>query len=682
MHNSLSVNINVDANLHRSQSAIKLTFSSTINGHAAQSVSQQSQQMTPMSDLCKSELDATPGPGTDPAAVSDPQTSEFPAPGDSIDNEYLDELSDLLDKLEEDPRCFDAAAETNISAERLAGTPDSRDVGSSGRYSSAPPMYPPAYCGTTAFSSPAPTDPAAAPVGVGLMAGTANAPTLLGDTGPAAETLKQMAAQHQSLQENTVGRHYAYPDGCHPAAAFRGPTGPARMPRYRAVLAGGGYMVPTGTSTMCHVDPRAAAAAGYGPVYPDTAQYRAATPSSVARFGGVPQHGHCVTSSLQRLETQVRSQFAPMPVTASALSTDSQQQQQQQQHFRLEQSQRVDVRAPGQVAVARQQQSFVMSMDNPQQQQQQPSQRAYPSPANPVAYSHYGGPVGYRMTAGPFVAASGTVPGSYGGIAGRMSQQQAVGVPPSYATVQSHDQDNTSIAIRPPNSARLHSGRPSSSSFVTPAAPGLPQPSITGTQLPTKVEAGVGYTVGDMVADVSGLKSAADATANANFTAVSHAKLTHPQQRPPNVTVIPGPAGAPVNFHPHAGVKWMPSGLARHPYAVGYAMDGASSRQSSDNPAAAGWSLSMSQTQSLYMSNSAGGTPYHLSAPPNHAATAGAVVQSADPSRMQRLPNAVGTEVVFQRNAAAVPGQVFMDAYPAAYNSRDFAFTDTVFVSK
>ena len=703
MHNSLSVNINVDANLHRSQSAIKLTFSSTINGHAAQPVSQQSQQMTPMSDLCKSELDATPGPGTDPAAVNDPQSSEFTAAaGDSMDNlEYLDELSDLLDKLEEDPRCFDAVPETNVSTERPVGPPSiSRDVvGTQGRYSSAAPLYPPAYnCGTTAFSSPASTDTpaaaAAAPGCVGLMGGTASAPTLLGDTGPAAETLKQMAAQHQSLHESSVVRHYGYPDGYHPTAAFRDPSGAARMPRYRAVLAGaGGYMMPAGTTTMCPVDPRAAAAAGYGPVYPDGAQYRAAAPSSAARFVGVPQHGHCVTSSLQRLETQVRSQFAPMPVTPSPLSTDSQHQQQQQQHFRLEQSQRVDVRAPGQVVVARQQQSFVMSMDTPQQQQpQQPSQRAYPPPANPAAYSHYPRPVGYPMTAAPFGSASGTVPGGYGGMPARMPSQQAVGVPPSYAAVQAHDQDNTPVVSRPPNSTRVHPGRASSSSYVTPAAArGLPQSTSAGTQLPTKVEAGVGvgYAVGDVAAaaDSGGMKVAADAPANANYGALSHAKLTHPQQRPPNVTVVPGPAGA-MNFHPHAGgaVKWMPSAVARHPYAGGYAMDTLPSRQS-DNTGPAGWSLSMSQTQSLYMSNSAGDAPYHLSGPSNSAAAgyppAGstAAVQSADPSRMQRIPTAVGSDVVFQRNAAA-PGQLYKDTYNAAYNSRDYAFTDTVFVSK
>ena len=693
MHNSLSVNINVDANLHRSQSAIKLTFSSTINGHAAQPVSQQSQQMTPMSDFCKSELDATPVQSTDPAAVGDPQTSDFPAGGDSIDNEYLDELYDLLDKLDEDTRCSDAAAETNVGAaasEQTAGPPSGRDVvGATGRYSSALPLYPPAYCGTTAFSSPASTDTSAAasPACVGLMGNTASAPTLLGDSGPAAETLKQMAAQHQSLHENSVGRHYAYPDGHLPAGAFRGPSAPARMPRYRAVLAtgGGGYMMPTGPSAMCHMDPRAAAAAAasYGPVYPETAQYRAPPPSSSARFVTVPQHGHGVTSSLQRLESQVRSQFAPMPATASALSTDAQAAQ-QQQHFRLEQSQRVDVRAPGQVVVAaRQQQSFVMSMDSPQQQQphQQPSQRPYPSSANTAAYSQYPGPVRYRMTAGPFVAASGTVPGSYGGMPAVMAQQQqAVGVPPPYAAVQSHDQDNASIAGRPPTSARLPSGRASSSSH------GPPQSTSMGLQLPTKVEAGVGYAVGDVASDCGVLKGAADAPSSANYSVLSHGKLTHPQQRPPNVTVVPGPTGA-INFHPHAGVKWLPSGVARHPYAGGYPVDGASAARQSDShgPGGGGWSLSMSQTQSLYMSNSAGEVPCHMSGPAAAgyppAGTAGPVQRSADPSRMQRIPNAVGADVVFQRNAAA-PGQVYMDVYPGAYNSRDFAFTDNVFVSK
>ena len=715
MHNSLSVNINVDANLHRSQSAIKLTFSSTINGHAAQpTVSQQQQQMTPMSggDFCKSELDAatTPGPTTDPASVSDPQTSGFAAAdGDSIDNsEYLDDLAELLDRLVEDPPSFDVAVETN---ERPgAPPPGSRDVvAMSGRYSSAPPYYPPAYCGSTAFPTAPVTTDAAAPAGcVGLMPGAPSAPTLLGDTGPAAETLKQMAAQHQSLHDNSVvGRHYAYPDGGGYPAAFRGAAGAVRMPppRYRAVqlAAGGagGYMMPADPSTMCHVDPRAAAAAGYGPVYPDTPPYGAAAPSSAAQFGGgVPQHGHCVTSSLQRLETQVRSQFAPMPVAPSPLSTDSQQ---QQQHFRLEQSQRVDVRAPGQLVVAQQQQSFVMSMDAAQDPAA--SQRAYPSPAaNPAAYSHYpaGPPVAYRIPAAPFVVASGTAPGGgYGGMPVRMLQQHqsAVGVPPSYAAVQSLDQNNASVAGGPPNTARGRASSASSSSSVH----GLPPSTntVTQLQLPTKVEAGLAYSAGDAPADTAagGLKGAGDAApASANYAAaMPHAKLAHPLQRPPNVTVVPGRTGA-MNFHPHpaaGAVKWMPSGASvRAPYpGVGYAMDGASSRHSDNSGAAAGWSLAMSQTQSLYMSNAAGGDgAYRHCGPPNLAAAAGyapggpvGAVQSADQSRMQRIPpNAAAADVVFQRSAAAAaPGQVYMDpAFPGAYNSRDFAFTDTVFVSK
>lgn len=644
MHNSLSVNINVDANLHRSQSAIKLTFSSTINGHSAA-------QMTPLSgDLCKSEMDATtPAPATDP--VVDSQTTDFPASaGDSMDNlEYLDELSDLLDKLEEDPRCYDSGPETTVSSERSGVV-----VAPSGRYSSAAPLYPPAYCGTAAS-----TDAQQAPGCVGLMGGTAGAPTLLGDTGPAAETLKQMAAQHQSLHENSVGRHYAYTDGYHPAAAaFRGAAGPARMPRYRAVMTGGapGYIMPAGASSaMCQMDPRsAAAAASYGPVYPDSAtaaQYRAAAP---ARFG--------VASSLQRLETQVRSQFAPMPVTASPLTAE------QQQHFRVEQSQRVDVRAPGQAVVARQQQSFVMSLDAQQQQQQQSSHRAYPSPANPAVYTHYPGPQvsGCRMPGGQFVSASCPVPGGYGAMSGRMAPQQAVGVPPSYGAVQSQDLENVS---RPPSSTR---GRASSSLYATPA-------SSTGAQLPTKVEAGVGYGAGDVGADLKG------AAADAPPTNGSYAKLTHaPQQRPPNVTVVPGP-GQPgaMSFHPHAGggtgVRWMPPGaVQRHPYAAGYPVDTGLSRPTPDSHASAagGWSLNMSQTQSVYMSNT--DIPYHLSGPPNAAA---AVYPSAgtvqDQSRMQRIPN---TDIVFQRNAA---GQVYKNSYhPAAYNSRDFAYTDTVFVSK
>jgi len=57
-------------------------------------------------------------------------------------------------------------------------------------------------------------------------------------------------------------------------------------------------------------------------------------------------------------------------------------------------------------------------------------------------------------------------------------------------------------------------------------------------------------------------------------------------------------------------------------------------------------------------------------------------VQAADQSPVLRIPNAVCSDVVFQRGAPPVAGQLYMDAYPAAYGNREFAFTDTVFVSK
>jgi len=343
-------------------------------------------------------------------------------------------------------------------------------------------------------------------------------------------------------------------------------------------------------------------------------------------------------------------QVAPSPFPAAA---DSQQQlhHQQQQQLRLEQTQRVDVRAPGQVVVARQQQSFVMSMD-PQHQQQPPApRRAYPSYP-----PHYAEPAvaGYRVM-GRAVPAGG-----YGALPGRVPPP-----PPSYAAagMQSHDQDA---------GVRVHAGRAASTSELP-----LPTSAAAAVQLPAKVEAGPDAAPG-------GGGYAAD-TVEAPAASATYAKLSHPHQRPPNVTVMPrpaAPAGA-MNFHPHAaaaaGVKWMP---ARHPalYPGAYATDAA--RQPDHSAAAAagsaGWSLSMAQTQSLYMSND---VPYHPS-----PATAAAAGYPPALTVVQRIPG--GGDAVFQQQrsggvaGAAAPGQMYLDAYPAYASNRELAFTDTVFVSK
>ena len=521
-----------------------------------------------------------------------------------------------------------------------------------------------------------------------------------------------MAAQHQSLLHHDNTRHYpAYhpaDQGYDPAAAFRGSRVP---PRYRAVLAGAGgrYLMPQSGPAAApsqHVDGRGAAA--YAPVYAaDPLQYGAGP-----RYAGSvapPQHGgqHCVTSSssssLHRLETQVRSQLA---------GVDAQQLQQQQQQLRLDQSQRVDVRTQGQhvLVAARQQQSFVMSSMNDAQQSapaasQQPQHRPAYQHHHPVYTQQYpAAPGGYRMTpgAGPLMA------GSSGYVSGtRLAQQQqsVVGVPPSYPA---HDASTPGAPASSVNPARVNHhhqpGRASSSSTHSV------QPAAAAThQLATKVEAcGGGYDLPPAAAaDAYTAKAANYAAAAAAAASSQHAKLSHPgqQQRPPNVTVVPGggPPGAmtvlpggPMNVHRHpstGGVKWMPmsaGGLPRHAYPAaaaagggGYVLDGSSARQMppADSSSAAGWSLSMSQTQSLYMSNADGlPPPYQLAGPPP---------SNPDPSRMmlQRIPAGGDLGAVLQP-----PGHVFMDAAsyahpPApAYSSlqqRDFsAFTDNVFVSK
>ena len=124
---------------------------------------------------------------------------------------------------------------------------------------------------------------------------------------------------------------------------------------------------------------------------------------------------------------------------------------------------------------------------------------------------------------------------------------------------------------------------------------------------------------------------------------------------------------------------------ARHPalYPGAYATDAGAARQPDHSAAAAagsaGWSLSMAQTQSLYMSND---VPYH----PNPAAAAAAAGYPPALTVVQRIPG--GGDAVFQQQrsggvaGAAAPGQMYLDAYPAYASNRELAFTDTVFVSK
>ena len=228
-----------------------------------------------------------------------------------------------------------------------------------------------------------------------VNSGTPTSP-ILGDTGPAAETLKQMAAQHQN-QESTHGyeqyqrnphNQYAYPGQFHSSM----PGMPAQ--------ANSMYYNNQANPHMANY-PRPARH-GYDGSNKDLSygETKRLTHYPVDSTGQIP-------SSLQQLQNQVQSHFSQGSAAQESNPTQSHVQMNQQvnmshngQRVYMSQSQRMDVHAPSNqhnISMA-QQQSFQMGSPNQhqyvqemykQQQQQRTASSVPQSTTDPSYMSEY-----------------------------------------------------------------------------------------------------------------------------------------------------------------------------------------------------------------------------------------------------------------------------------------------------
>lgn len=238
-------------------------------------------------------------------------------------------------------------------------------------------------------------------------------PTLLGDTGPAAETLKQMAAQHQSLENaQYMGMHPGYGQDSY-SSRFQQSNG-CYLPGYGQRT----YSIPQniyGTGFTAQLPQQQqqqhhpGAMQGHPGAEVAAMGYPSASGRTLSRYAdpsGLP-------SSIQQLENQVQSHFgahgtppAPQYVPTPLHHQDVHQ---PSAHFHLSQTQQMSVQVggPGQhLLMAQQQQAISVGADRRSQQNmasnltdrmrtQQPLYQAQQQQQQ-QAFSHYGNGMHYR----------------------------------------------------------------------------------------------------------------------------------------------------------------------------------------------------------------------------------------------------------------------------------------------
>ena len=481
VHSSLSVNIDVQ---HSNQNQIKLTVNSTIQTGASNSTGATHSVET---NICKQEpKDENPCSHT-PTSPQRTQTSTCTAnttatgtsngeniPASDVDIEALlntlrenlpDTVLSELDK--EEYKTLDNKAEiekdlaTIENNQRLAGVgqesttkPKSGPAKSYGStapgYETTPTVNPqqplPNMGGMAANTQPAmmPGYPGGAPrppVNVahnnanGVPGAAQPSGAILGDTGPAAETLKQLAAQHQNQEvqqyeslktsqmnydgfnRNSQGQYNGYPNQQYPSM----PGMPQQQP-------GNGMYYNNQSSTHMnnYMRPNRPMSGGYD--RSKDVSYNSTKPLTHYPNGeGQPQ------SSLQQLQNQVQSHFSQSAGSPDLPPGHLQISQQMNmthngQRMQLSQSQQVDIQNSQNIS-AGQQQSFQMggatgnSMQNHQymtehmykQQQQQRNPAGVPNMPHPGAdssnmgYMHRPPPPDYKPPSG-FPNASNQMP--------------------------------------------------------------------------------------------------------------------------------------------------------------------------------------------------------------------------------------------------------------------------------
>lgn len=438
LHSSVSVNIvhNIDASLNQTQGEIKLTFSSTLNarpGHVSTgnpSCDAQNYDDVP-------DISANP-----PHSNRSSQNSHSDSLGlDDLDelSEFLDHIggqdeeipSDILKDLDQGLREFEVGlgcdAKNAMSFKHSTIKENHpghlENLGKTYKTNPLPgifadPLYSstrtvgPVFAGARGQGA-APMAPfVVSPRDACAMTSVLPAPPLMGDTGPAAETLKQMAAQHQSQENAQYGMTDIPPQfgrgdycggysrstlGCtrpYPSHGY-GALGPKLHHGYPYGSHINGYQPGPDGSMM----PAPMATKGAGKI--DQAVYRMTRPLS-----HYPEPMSPMPSSLQKLQNQVQSHFGPSsagqpppsqssymhPIDPCRLEMSQSQQLQLQQHGHhicMSNSQQMTITATGAAGGGppvvippsasphismTQQQSFSMRMPHQQQTTRMPPQ--------------------------------------------------------------------------------------------------------------------------------------------------------------------------------------------------------------------------------------------------------------------------------------------------------------------
>ena len=409
VHSSVSVNIvqQISQSQHPGTSEIKVTLTSNLQtGGGLRPDAHTSTSVETKTNVCKSE------PADEPHCAGPSSTSSHASLQDPIGIEDVDELQAILDTLEKEEgeippefmKELDLLKEGIVDAENL-NTDKEEDTlsnknpmfsGTNTKRSPGPGMFaePALYDnssssqGSSSVVNNGMGGPSAASVvtyprpptggGAAVHPQVPQTPPMLGDTGPAAETLKQMAAQHQNQSYGMKTGYGEFPDG-YGRRGMIPPHGYSQYPQYNMANApqNNMYYGPHTPSAINNVRPPypqgpGMTHPGMGVKQDPSISYGGTKPLShypVEAIAGGAQ-GQNGPSSLQQLQNQVQSTFNhqgqnpghPGPQGMQINQSQQMHMSHGNQRMQLSQTQQMQIHAGSNISVA-QQQSFSM---NPQ----------------------------------------------------------------------------------------------------------------------------------------------------------------------------------------------------------------------------------------------------------------------------------------------------------------------------
>ena len=378
LHSSVSVNIihNIDASLNQTQGEIKLTFSSTLNARPSANGSTQPAAGGSGQHCTGAYRDDNLESGLDASATNNPQNSRGESFGmDDVDDlsEFWDHISgqdgnisaDILKDFDQELRRFEEGYNAGVGSVPSADFKHSGYRENYGDYVDPSAMDYKVGPVPTNFSDPMcaksrnmgqtfvptigmtggcpPMAPFTFPKDACIPGGMLPTTALMGDTGPAAETLKQMAAQHQNQEKAQYARYGPtdYRGGFSRCEMYPAPPG------YNPKLHSYGYPAPAMGQYISGADcigKTSQVMPGKNPGFLPPAGYRSTKPLShypdMAPASSMP-------SSLQQLQNQVQSHFGPTAPTFVHPSDGCRLELSQSQHLHVQNGSSRQMRVAG-----------------------------------------------------------------------------------------------------------------------------------------------------------------------------------------------------------------------------------------------------------------------------------------------------------------------------------------------